>query len=148
MGYHPRPPCPADRVQLWIVPSVLGLSIEGRGTPKHGFWAHIRTRVRTEWVTTLPKIFFTDAWRTKINYVTSSSFITFLMFSFVGTSDSSLSNLITFNTTSLFSTDIGCPINWEPSGSDFLSPCLQVRHEINYITLLNWYFKDTPGTLQ
>ena len=24
-----------------------------------------------------------------------------------------------------YQNDIGCPINWEPSGSDFLSPCLQ-----------------------
>lgn len=39
--------------------------------------------------------------------------------------DDELIELIRFNATSLFSTDEGCPLTWEPSGYDFLSPCLQ-----------------------
>ena len=41
---------------------------------------------------------------------------------------SSLENLvevIQHNSTGLYKSDIDCPLNWEPSGYDFLSPCLQ-----------------------
>ena len=40
--------------------------------------------------------------------------------------DSDLLALIEHNATSHFRTDSGCPLEWEPSGYDFLSPCLQV----------------------
>ena len=41
--------------------------------------------------------------------------------------DSDLLALIEHNATSHFRSDSGCPLEWEPSGSDFLSPCLQVE---------------------
>lgn len=41
----------------------------------------------------------------------------------VGNDD--LVNLIKDNVSNHFGNDKGCPISWEPSGSDFLSPCLQ-----------------------
>ena len=40
--------------------------------------------------------------------------------------DSDLLALIEHNATSHFRSDSGCPLEWEPSGYDFLSPCLQV----------------------
>ena len=36
-----------------------------------------------------------------------------------------LMELIKNNATKLFTNDTNCPLNWEPSGYDFLSPCLQ-----------------------
>ena len=42
-----------------------------------------------------------------------------------------------------FSEDRNCPIDWEPSGFDFLSPCLQVtlvEQEIN--------FKNSPDKVK
>lgn len=36
-----------------------------------------------------------------------------------------LTDLISFNATGHFQNDANCPLGWEPSGSDFLSPCLQ-----------------------
>lgn len=43
----------------------------------------------------------------------------------VTTGDSLLKNSIEENALRFYSLDKGCPINWEPSGYDFLSPCLQ-----------------------
>ena len=34
-------------------------------------------------------------------------------------------NLITENAKRLFLSDENCPLNWEPSGTDFLSPCME-----------------------
>lgn len=39
--------------------------------------------------------------------------------------DEELIDLIVSNVTSHYGSDQGCPLNWEPSGTDFLSPCLQ-----------------------
>lgn len=39
--------------------------------------------------------------------------------------EDSLLDLIRYNATNHFSDDKNCPLSWEPSGSDFLSPCLQ-----------------------
>jgi len=39
--------------------------------------------------------------------------------------DSDLLALIEHNATAHFRSDSGCPLEWEPSGYDFLSPCLQ-----------------------
>ena len=36
-----------------------------------------------------------------------------------------LRDLIKHNATELYRKDAGCPLTWEPSGYDFLSPCLQ-----------------------
>ena len=41
--------------------------------------------------------------------------------------DSDLLALIEHNATAHFRSDSGCPLEWEPSGYDFLSPCLQVE---------------------
>jgi len=40
--------------------------------------------------------------------------------------DDSLVELISTNSTGHYLNDVGCPLTWEPSGFDFLSPCLQV----------------------
>jgi hypothetical protein len=39
--------------------------------------------------------------------------------------DSTLTNLITSRAKDFFLNDTACPITWEPSGFDFLSPCLE-----------------------
>ena len=36
-----------------------------------------------------------------------------------------LAELITYNASGLYSSDKNCPLTWEPSGFDFLSPCLE-----------------------
>ncbi|MCB9224332.1 MAG: DUF2891 domain-containing protein [Crocinitomicaceae bacterium] len=39
--------------------------------------------------------------------------------------DEDLENLILSRSKEFFANDQGCPLNWEPSGFDFISPCLQ-----------------------
>ena len=51
-----------------------------------------------------------------------------LIFADVG--DPDLVALIEHNATAHFRSDSTCPLEWEPSGYDFLSPCLQVCMEI------------------
>lgn len=41
------------------------------------------------------------------------------------TGDEALRNAIEKAARRMYMNDVGCPINWEPSGYDFLSPCLQ-----------------------
>jgi len=41
------------------------------------------------------------------------------------TNDTALANAIKENAIRFYQNDKGCPISWEPSGYDFLSPCLQ-----------------------
>lgn len=41
------------------------------------------------------------------------------------TGDTALADAITENAIRFYQNDKGCPITWEPSGYDFLSPCLQ-----------------------
>ncbi len=36
-----------------------------------------------------------------------------------------MAELIKHNATNLYANDKSCPLSWEPSGYDFLSPCLQ-----------------------
>ncbi len=43
----------------------------------------------------------------------------------VYTQDKAFQNAIRQNAIRLFNADKGCPFNWEPSGTDFLSPCLE-----------------------
>jgi len=43
----------------------------------------------------------------------------------MGVQDEEFENLISFNSTEFYNSDKLCPINYEPSGYDFLSPCLQ-----------------------
>ena len=51
--------------------------------------------------------------------------------------DSDLLALIEHNATAHFRSDSGCPLEWEPSGYDFLSPCLQVEMADPFSRLLN-----------
>ena len=51
--------------------------------------------------------------------------------------DSDLLALIEHNATAHFRSDSGCPLEWEPSGYDFLSPCLQVEMAAPFSRLLN-----------
>ena len=51
--------------------------------------------------------------------------------------DSDLLALIEHNATAHFRSDSGCPLEWEPSGYDFLSPCLQVEIADPFSRLVN-----------
>jgi hypothetical protein len=46
-----------------------------------------------------------------------------LVFADIG--DDDLAELIVFNATNYYKSDAACPLSWEPSGFDFLSPCMQ-----------------------
>lgn len=52
------------------------------------------------------------------------------------------------NARKLFLKDEGCPINWEPSGTDFLSPCLEeinlMRRVLSKEEFLAWNHKFLP----
>ncbi len=43
----------------------------------------------------------------------------------LGVGETELLDLVKFNATNHFHSDKECPLTWEPSGNDFLSPCLQ-----------------------
>ncbi len=55
------------------------------------------------------------------------------------------------NALRLFNKDENCPLNWEPSGTDFLSPCLEEIGLMQRILLekefLNWLKKFSPQLL-
>lgn len=52
------------------------------------------------------------------------------------------------NARRLFSKDENCPLNWEPSGTDFLSPCFEemnlMRRVLNKEEFLTWNHKFLP----
>ena len=53
--------------------------------------------------------------------------------------DSAFVDLITYNSTGHFSADTNCPLlGWEPSGSDFLSPCLQEADLMSRFRPASW----------
>ena len=62
--------------------------------------------------------------------------------------DKTLVDLIKFNSTNHFGRDTECPLNWEPSGQDFLSPCLQEADLIGRIMekdkFTDWLKKFLP----
>ena len=49
----------------------------------------------------------------------------------------------------LFANDVGCPFDWEPSGTDFLSPCMEeiglMRRILSENEFLPWLKKFAPG---
>lgn len=56
--------------------------------------------------------------------------------------NSALQNSIKSNTVRLFLSDKNCPFNWEPSGTDFLSPCMEeiaiMQRILSKEQFLNW----------
>ena len=52
-----------------------------------------------------------------------------------------LIDVITYNATGLYFTDVDCPLSWEPSGFDFLSPCLQEAALMGNVVNQNEYGK-------
>ncbi len=66
--------------------------------------------------------------------------------------DTTLQNSITINALRFYQDDKGCPINWEPSGYDFLSPCLQeidiMRKVLDEATFETWFANFLPELYQ
>ena len=66
--------------------------------------------------------------------------------------DSDLQQLIRDRAKDFYVNDSDCPINWEPSGYDFLSPCLQeidlMRKVLPQDEFLNWTKQFMPGLFQ
>jgi hypothetical protein len=64
------------------------------------------------------------------------------------TNDSRLKNLIKSRAMDWFGNDQGCPLGWEPSGFDFLSPCFQeldiMRKVLDAQEFENWLGKFMP----
>ncbi len=62
--------------------------------------------------------------------------------------DKNLSNIIIKSAKRFYQKDIGCPISWEPSGHDFLSPCLQeldiMRKILNEEDFDKWFSQFVP----
>jgi len=62
--------------------------------------------------------------------------------------DSTLQNSIKSNALRFYQNDKGCPINWEPSGYDFLSPCLQeidiMRKVLDEAAFETWFANFLP----
>merc|ERR1711915_449210 len=51
----------------------------------------------------------------------------------LGIQDTEFETLIAHNSSEFFKTDVSCPINYEPGGYDFLSPCLQEADLMNRV---------------
>lgn len=66
--------------------------------------------------------------------------------------DTTLKNSIKENALRFYKNDKGCPIGWEPSGYDFLSPCLQeldvMRKVLDETTFENWFTDFLSGLHQ
>lgn len=62
--------------------------------------------------------------------------------------DTILKNSIESSAIRFYQKDKSCPINWEPSGYDFLSPCLQeidiMRKVLNDVAFENWFADFLP----
>jgi len=80
--------------------------------------------VVSTWKTFLPKLVYP----VRVGEHTNSAFGLALALDYArttGVQDETFETLITSNSTDFYQTDQLCPINYEPSGFDFLSPCLQ-----------------------
>lgn len=70
----------------------------------------------------------------------------------VTTHDKELQNSIETHARRLFSNDTNCPLDWEPSGTDFLSPCLEeanlMRKVMNDNEFKNWLPLFLPSLSQ
>ncbi len=66
--------------------------------------------------------------------------------------DSALSGIIAESALRFYSKDAGCPISWEPSGYDFLSPCLQemdiMRKVLDVKAFDTWLSRFLPSLHQ
>jgi len=63
--------------------------------------------------------------------------------------DQDLENLIVHNATGFYVQDRNCPLDWEPSGFDFLSPCLQEADLMSQVIqddeeFVNWLTQFLP----
>ena len=67
----------------------------------------------------------------------------------MATNDIALGKAIKENALRFYQMDMGCPISWEPSGYDFLSPCLQeidiMRKVLNESEFDNWLKTFLPS---
>jgi len=80
--------------------------------------------VVSTWKTFLPKLVYP----VRVGEHTNSAFGLALALDYArttGVQDETFDTLITSNSTDFYRTEQLCPINYEPSGFDFLSPCLQ-----------------------
>lgn len=66
--------------------------------------------------------------------------------------DVDLQNSIKTRAIDFYSKDVNCPISWEPSGYDFLSPCLQemdiMRKILSPEQFEDWFYKFLPDLAQ
>ncbi|MEM6644344.1 MAG: DUF2891 domain-containing protein [Bacteroidota bacterium] len=66
--------------------------------------------------------------------------------------DGEFLKLITTRANAFFLQDQNCPLSWEPSGYDFLSPCLEevdiMRRVLNKASFLDWIGQFSPQLLQ
>ncbi len=62
--------------------------------------------------------------------------------------DSALKSAITSRAIDFYMDDVGCPMNWEPSGYDFLSPCFEeidlMRRVLDEAQFSEWMGKFAP----
>ena len=69
-----------------------------------------------------------------------------------GLGDESLKGIIESRARDFYSDDAGCPMLWEPSGFDFLSPCLEeidlMRRVLDSDEFLQWMDQFAPQLLQ
>lgn len=66
----------------------------------------------------------------------------------VHSNDITFQNSIRNNSIRLFQNDVNCPFNWEPSGTDFLSPCLEemglMQRVLKQEDFMKWLKKFAP----
>ncbi len=102
--------------------------------------------ISKKYVEYLPKLVYPI----RVGEHTNTAFgLTFAYDYAVTVNDAALKNMIAERAKTFYMDDAGCPISWEPSGYDFLSPCLQemdiMRRVLDKSAFVSWLNDFLPA---
>ena len=109
----------------WLLKLGEELLLHGQSDPfwkdKHDIIQNFTSLITDRYIEFIPKL----TYPVRSGEHSNTAFGLLLAWDFALTSDNQeLKHLIKEHSIRLFSSDINCPIGWEPGGFDFLSPCL------------------------
>jgi len=105
----------------------------------------LATHISNAYVEYLPKLVYPI----RVGEHTNTAFgLSFAYDYALAVNDTVLENMIKENALRFYQNDEACPIGWEPSGYDFLSPCLQeidiMRKVLDEVTFEEWFASFLP----
>lgn len=139
-----------ERTYGWVWLLKLQLELETSGEPFAKELAQnlkpLSDLVTERYVEFLPKLLYPI----RVGTHSSTAFgLTFAWDYAVFSKNVVLQKAISENAIRLFQNDEDCPFNWEPSGTDFLSPCMEeigiMQRVLPEKTFLNWLRKFAPA---